>query len=315
MLRASYNAAIRNNPALKDIVYDFDRQVFVDTRTGRSGDKEAVLGKADRLSNTGKLEWYHSGSNTGARAALLNSILRGQGTGTWRGALAELGNQLRRGRLDPALEEIFYSETLPGVEPTRNDEIAAVNAQTLGADSGQFAAQETKIWQQAYEDARQNRSVEGTTFLSRAAQLVDDIRQGKKKLTGEEAQKLFHSSFLDNLNTMFHDSRSPFIRFIENTRNFGVHNRYVQHVLDAMNLVSGRRDHVIREIMSHSGDKLLKELRNVAKKNHVNAETMIVKAGNWATARFVPEHNRRLLKHAEAAADDAWQAARSSSSS
>lgn len=127
MMRAAYNAALRNTPKIKDIIYDFDRQQFVDTRTGRS----VLRGRLkDYVSGvTGKSSpRYSGGSTTAARAVLFNTFLQGRGKTGRPAPLAAFGGQLRRGRVDKELERVFYS-TEPGEDLPEPPEESRVRAQ------------------------------------------------------------------------------------------------------------------------------------------------------------------------------------------
>ncbi|MDR2566784.1 MAG: hypothetical protein LBC97_12185 [Bifidobacteriaceae bacterium] len=125
MMRASYNAALRQLPGIKDFTYDFDRQSFVDLRTDASVTRDGMR-KAIRNVSPGASQSYTGGSATTARAVLYGTILRGKGTSDGPSALAGPGRQLSRGSLDPELDHIFYSE--------RADEAAAEPTYTPGAE-------------------------------------------------------------------------------------------------------------------------------------------------------------------------------------
>lgn len=76
MLNASYNLAIKDTPEVRYVYFDFTRNLFVDSRTGRTAAGVAGLvtppsGDADILARKGK-----AGSATLARTALAVSVLR-----------------------------------------------------------------------------------------------------------------------------------------------------------------------------------------------------------------------------------------------
>ncbi|MDR0736338.1 MAG: hypothetical protein LBF51_05835, partial [Zoogloeaceae bacterium] len=127
MMRVAYNAALRNTPKIKDIIYDFDRQQFVDTRTGRSvlrgRLKDYVSGVPGKSSPR-----YSGGSSTAARAVLFNTFLQGRGRAGRPAPLAAFGGQLRRERIDPELKKVFYS-TEPDAPPALPEETPAQAAQ------------------------------------------------------------------------------------------------------------------------------------------------------------------------------------------
>jgi hypothetical protein len=108
MLRVAYNAALRNTPGIKDFIYDFGKQAFVDTRTGDSVSRKG-LGAAVRVHAGKTSPSYTGGSATAARAVLYHTLLQGRGTKGWASGLVVAGGERRLG-VDPELERIFYSE-------------------------------------------------------------------------------------------------------------------------------------------------------------------------------------------------------------
>ena len=110
MLRASYDAATRFAPELKNVIYDFESRQFVDARTGERRAFEAQQELARRLGGQVPAR-YLAGSATQKRAALINTLARGQGPEAWRAVLAGLVEQLRGRGLDYELSEIFYRKT------------------------------------------------------------------------------------------------------------------------------------------------------------------------------------------------------------
>lgn len=110
MLRVSYNASARFAPEIKEIVYDFDSRQFVDAATGDRRDRRDFARISERLRGESQTR-YRGGSSTLARAALVNTLLRGEGKEAWSRVVAALGDQLRGRGLDFELREIFYQRT------------------------------------------------------------------------------------------------------------------------------------------------------------------------------------------------------------
>ncbi|MDR2689622.1 MAG: hypothetical protein LBB76_07680 [Azoarcus sp.] len=144
MMRASYNATLRQNPELAHYVYDFDKQSFVDTRTGRSVARKDLGGNVRHLppgaaaSNTG-------GSTTAARAIIYHTFSQ-EGRGKVRPApLASFGGQLSRGVVDPALEKILYSRPKPGSIESRIDADYRANRPELHGESGHAQPLDAKV--------------------------------------------------------------------------------------------------------------------------------------------------------------------------
>ncbi|MFH1814350.1 MAG: hypothetical protein ABIF28_09325 [Pseudomonadota bacterium] len=92
----------------KKITHDFDSRQFVDAVSGerrdRKGFGELLVGSGPEAPTR-----YRGGSATLARAALFNTVLRGQGKGGWAEIVAAIGSQLRGRGLDFELKRIFYS--------------------------------------------------------------------------------------------------------------------------------------------------------------------------------------------------------------
>lgn len=121
MLRVSYNAALNNLPALKDVYYDFRRGDFVNSRNGRRGNQSSLedllrderdgshVGDAGHASGVAEDSRYRWGSKTAARAVIFNTVLRESSAEKRGELLAGLLHQLQRG-LDKNLQQIFYSE-------------------------------------------------------------------------------------------------------------------------------------------------------------------------------------------------------------
>jgi hypothetical protein len=121
MLRVSYEAARRNMKDLEHFVYDFDRNEFVDTRSGRGRDRESlenVLLPRDSGKATGSHPVYRGGSTTKARVVLLNTVVRQGGEAGRRSLLATLGDLLSRERLEgpPFIRSSTPSPTEPEPE-------------------------------------------------------------------------------------------------------------------------------------------------------------------------------------------------------
>ena len=115
MLETSYNIAKDFYPDIEHYVYDFDRRTFVDQRTDESIDRKDFDGISEGLRRESPLR-YSGGSATLARAALFNTLLRGEGGSGWPRIVAGLGDQLSGRGLDPALKRLFYSKTSPSFE-------------------------------------------------------------------------------------------------------------------------------------------------------------------------------------------------------
>lgn len=116
MLRVSYNSAVRYAPKIKDIVYDFDSRQFVDAASGERRDRRGFRELLGRNGSEAPTR-YRGGSATLARAALVNTLLRGQGKEAWRNAVDHVGAQLRGRGLDVELREIFYSRDAASPRP------------------------------------------------------------------------------------------------------------------------------------------------------------------------------------------------------
>lgn len=108
MLMASYNAAIRHVPELKNIVYAPDSRQFIDRRTGERFSRENFRELSARLRASPGAR-YLGGSSTLARAALINSLVSEADPENRRGLMASFGDQLRRGELDFELGGLLYS--------------------------------------------------------------------------------------------------------------------------------------------------------------------------------------------------------------
>jgi hypothetical protein len=108
MMELAYNIAVKNHPKIKDIIYDFDRQSFVDTKTSRAVLREGLKDYVSELPGR-KTSRYIGGSATAARAVLFNTFLQGQGRTGRPSPLAAFGGQLSRGRVDKELKKILYS--------------------------------------------------------------------------------------------------------------------------------------------------------------------------------------------------------------
>ncbi len=115
MLETSYNIAKDFYPDIENFVYDFDRRTFVDQRTDEPVDREGFKELSKELRAV-KPTRYSGGSATLARAALFNTLLRGEGGSGWPRIVAGLGDQLSGRGLDPALKRLFYSKTSPSNE-------------------------------------------------------------------------------------------------------------------------------------------------------------------------------------------------------
>ncbi|WP_306478674.1 hypothetical protein [Methyloversatilis sp.] len=107
-LQLSYNAAVRNAPKIKDIVYDFDSRQFVDAVSGERRDRDSFGDLLDGQ-GSGAPTRYRGGGATLARAALFNTLVRGQGKEAWAKSVAAIGEQLRGRGIDFELNGIFYS--------------------------------------------------------------------------------------------------------------------------------------------------------------------------------------------------------------
>lgn len=108
MLQVSYNAAVRNAAKIKDIVYDFDSRQFVDAVSGERRDRDSFGDLLDGQ-ESGAPTRYRGGGATLARAALFNTLVRGQGKEAWAKSVAAIGEQLRGRGIDFELNGIFYS--------------------------------------------------------------------------------------------------------------------------------------------------------------------------------------------------------------
>jgi soluble lytic murein transglycosylase-like protein/GNAT superfamily N-acetyltransferase len=112
MLQASYNAATQNVPEIAHHVYDFDRQEFVDTRTGRGRDRRGLT-RLPGAGRSGTDSSYHSGSATLARAAIFNTVVRGKSEKVRANGLAIVGSLISRPGLEKNLRDVFYSIAKP----------------------------------------------------------------------------------------------------------------------------------------------------------------------------------------------------------
>ncbi|CAH1748291.1 protein of unknown function [Thauera humireducens] len=79
---------------IKDIIHDFDSRQFVDASTGDRRSRDDLRNLYAGL-GAGAETRYRGGGATLARAAVLNTLVRGQGTEAWRGVLAAVSDQLR----------------------------------------------------------------------------------------------------------------------------------------------------------------------------------------------------------------------------
>jgi hypothetical protein len=142
----SYDAASKNIPEIKDVIFNPDAFQFERASTGEQfGDDDfrallskyygtadsdgqsgnaagsvRVPGHTDQGSEAspqpggrGRLNPYRAGSATAKRAALFNTFLRSEGGEARKQVLGALIDQLSRGELSPALNGIFYSRSNP----------------------------------------------------------------------------------------------------------------------------------------------------------------------------------------------------------
>lgn len=142
----SYDAASKNIPEIKDVIFNPDAFQFERASTGEQfgdddfrallskyygtadGDGQSgnaagsvrVSGHTDQGSEAspqpggrGRLNPYRAGSATAKRAALFNTFLRSEGGEARKQVLGALIDQLSRGELSPALNGIFYSRSNP----------------------------------------------------------------------------------------------------------------------------------------------------------------------------------------------------------
>jgi hypothetical protein len=108
MLRASYNAAVANNPEIRNVIYDARRRAFVDTRRGRVLTRDDLAQRTQRASGRSPAG-YTGGSTTAARAALYNTLLQGPGGTVGADLVGALRNGLS-GPINEATRGILYSE-------------------------------------------------------------------------------------------------------------------------------------------------------------------------------------------------------------
>ncbi len=113
LLRVSYALHSRFAPEIKDTIYDFAKQQFVNADTGEVRPASYFRDLSGRVSGGGQAR-YRAGSATLARAALVNTLVRGQSPAQQRDIVAALRDQLQGRGLDPALRDIFYSRDQGG---------------------------------------------------------------------------------------------------------------------------------------------------------------------------------------------------------
>lgn len=133
MLMASYNAAIRNVPELKNIIYDPDSRQFIDRRTGdrfSRGDFAKLSAGVRARPGTR----YPGGGTTLARAALVNTLVSTTSPEERRSVLADFGAQLRGRGLDAELGRLLYS-TQPSLisDSLRDDRAWGITMRDLRA--------------------------------------------------------------------------------------------------------------------------------------------------------------------------------------